>query len=109
MSSSHSNLKLFAIDGQQLILPYTKDLYDAGYSGRYLEGDRETYSLRAYMGHCYDMLTGITSDLAFSLLLDEHRDRRKLLSSIPDNSLVLYDRLYFSEDLGLAHAEREKV
>jgi hypothetical protein len=107
--TTFGGLKLFAIDGHQLILPYTKDLYAAGYSGRYLENERETYTLRAYMGHCYDVLTGITSDVTFSPTLDEHRDRRSLLPSVPDGSLVLYDRLYFSEDLAISHAGRDKV
>ncbi len=107
--TTYGGLRLFAIDGHQLILPYTKDLYAAGYSGRYLEDERETYTLRAYMGHCYDVLTGLTSDVTFSPLLDEHRDRRALLPSVPDGSLVLYDRLYFSEDLATSHAERDKV
>jgi hypothetical protein len=102
-------LKLFAIDGHQLNLPYTKDIYTAGYSGFPLEDGRETYSLKAYMSHCFDVLTGVTCGVTFSPLLDEHRDRRTLLDKVPDKSLVLYDRNYFSEDLVKAHADRDKV
>ena len=107
--TTFGGLKLLAIDGHQLVLPYTKDLYDAGYSGYPLEDDRETYMLRAYMTHCYDVLTGVTSGVTFSPLLDEHRDRKSLLPGVPDGSLVLYDRCYFSEDLVRAHAGRDRV
>lgn len=109
--TTFGGLNLFAIDGHQLVLPYTKDLYDAGYSGFPLEDGRETYTLRAYMSHCYDVLTGVTSGVTFSPLLDEHRDRKSLLPGVPDGSLVLYDRNYFSEDLARAHAHatRDRV
>ncbi len=107
--TTFNGLKIFAIDGHQLVLPYTKDIYDAGYSGRYLEGESETYLLRAYMSHCYDVLTGITAGVTFSPLLNEHRDRKILLNNVPDGSLVLYDRSYFSTELVASHAGRDKV
>jgi len=107
--TTFGGLKIFAIDGHQLVLPYTKDVYAAGYSGRFLEDGRETYTLRAYMSHCYDVLTCLTNGVTFSPTLDEHRDRKTLLGSVPDASLVLYDRAYFSQDLAESHEKREKV
>jgi hypothetical protein len=107
--TTFGGLKLFAIDGHQVVLPYTKDLYAALHSGRPLEDNRETYTLRAYTSHCYDVLTGVSAGATFSPLNDEHRDRKILLNSVPDGSLVLYDRGYFSENLVTAHAERDRV
>jgi hypothetical protein len=107
--TTFGGLKIFAVDGHQLVLPYTKDIYAASFSGRPLEDGRETYMLRAYMSHCYDVLSGVTADVTFEPLLDEHRDRRTMLASIPNGSLVLYDRNYFSQDLAAAHAARQRV
>jgi hypothetical protein len=107
--TTFGGLKVYAMDGHQLVLPYTKDIYQAGFTGFPLEDDKETYTLRAYMSHCFDVLTGVTAGVTFSTTNNEHRDRKTLLPKVQDGSLVLYDRAYFSASLVEAHASREKV
>lgn len=109
LRTTFGGLKVYAVDGHQLVLPYTKDLYKRGFSGFPLEDDRETYTLRAYMTHCYDVLTGVSAGVTFSPTNDEHRDRRELLDTVLDGSVVLYDRAFFSEDLVESHDKRDKV
>jgi hypothetical protein len=107
--TTFGGLKVYAMDGHQLVLPYTKDIYKAGYSGFPLEDEQETYMLRAYMSHCYDVLTGVSAGVTFSSTNNEHRDRGELLERVLSGSVVLYDRNYFSADLVEDHARRDRV
>ena len=107
--STYGGLGLYAIDGHHLTLPCTPNLLERGYVGRSLENGNETYTLRAYVGHCCNLLTRTTTAVTWNQGLNEHRDRSKLLASVPDNSLVIYDRLYFSGDLLQDHLARHKV
>lgn len=107
--STYGGLGLYAIDGHHLTLPCTADLLERGYVGRSLENSQETYTLRAYVGHCCNLLTRTTTAVTWNQSLNEHRDRFKLLAAVPDNSLVIYDRLYFSSDLLKDHQARHKV
>ncbi len=106
--TTFNGLRCYGIDGQQLTLPRTRDLRLNGFNGRFLEDNKETYMLKGYLTHCYDLLTGISKSLTFNSTLNEHRDRAVLLEGIERNSLVIYDRLYFSEDLVLQHQRKEK-
>ena len=62
---------------------------------------------RGYFTHCYDVLTGITKDFLFSPRLDEHKDAREMVPGLEKNCLCLYDRLYWSARLVLAHFKAE--
>jgi hypothetical protein len=106
--TTFNGLRCYAIDGQQLTLPRTRDLRMNGLNGRFLDDDMETYMLKGYWSHCYDLLTGVSKGITFNSTLNEHRDRAHLLKLIEPNSLVIYDRLYFSEDLVNQHHSRKK-
>jgi hypothetical protein len=106
--STFNGLRCYVIDGQQLTLPRTRDLYLNGFNGRFLEDDRETHTLKGYLAHCYDFLTGISKGFTFNNTLNEHRDRAILLGLLEEKSLVIYDRLYFSEDLVRQHEAKTK-
>ena len=106
--TTFGGLRIYAIDCQQLTLPRTKDLRNNGFNGRALEDDRETHTLRAYFTHCYDVLTGISKGVTFHNTLNEHRDRKILLPLVEEKSLVLYDALYFSEDMIAQHRQQKK-
>lgn len=106
---TYGGLGLYAIDGHHLTLPCTKDLREKQYVGRYLDDDRETYTLRAYVGHCCNVLSRTTTSVTISPRLNEHRDRPILMDSVPDHSLIIYDRLYLSKDLVNDHLGRHKV
>jgi hypothetical protein len=96
-------LIIYAIDGQMLTLPRTKDVMGAGYTGRAIGDYRESYMPRAYLTHCYDVLSGVSKDLRFGPDLNETRDAFEMIENLEKNSLTLYDRLYFHEALAKGH------
>jgi len=98
-------LKIYAIDGQQIILPRTPDLVEEGFTGRAIGRYRESYLPRGYLTHAYDVLSPSTKDLRFSPSLNEQRDARQMVKNFEKNSLTLYDRLYFHKKLALLHFE----
>ncbi len=96
-------LRIYAIDGQQLTLPRTADIVNQGFHGRAVSHYRESYLPKAYFTHCYDLLSSITKDFRFSHRLNEHRDAREMVPGLEENSLTIYDRLYWSAGLVQAH------
>lgn len=101
-------LTLYAIDGHQINLPRTRDLLKSGFCGYPLENGEETYLLKGYMCHCYDVLTGVSKAITLHPSLNEHRDRHYLVNQLEENSLCIYDKLYFSEELVNQHGLRQK-
>ena len=104
---SFKGLRIYAMDGLQLILPRTEEIAKHGFNGRAVSRYRESYMPRGYFTHCYDVLTGITKDFLFSPRLDEHKDAREMVPGLEKNCLCLYDRLYWSARLVLAHFKAE--
>ena len=100
-------LRIYAVDGQQWILPRTEELVENGFSGRAVANYKETYMPRGYLTHLYDSLTGLTKDFTFNPTLNEHADARHLLKKVESNALVVYDRLFFSYKLMNDHFEAE--
>ncbi len=96
-------LILYGIDGQMQSLPRTDDVIQAGYTGRAIGDYRESYMPRAYLTHCYDLLSGVSKDLRFGPDLNEVRDALEIIPKLEKNSLTLYDRLYFHLALLEAH------
>lgn len=89
-------LRVYAIDGQQHILPRTKDIVDHGFNGRAISTYRESSTPRGYLTHAYDVLNGWSKALTFNPTLNEQADARELLKGFEQKSLTIYDRLYFS-------------
>ena len=56
----------------------------------------------------YDFLTEISKGFTFNNTLNERRDRAILVDLLEEKSLVIYDRLYFSEDLVRQHEAKIK-
>lgn len=100
---TYHGLKIYAVDGLQLHLPRTKDLLKKGYRGRSLGQYYDTYGLRMYLCHAYDVITGVTKDLRFSPWNDEIAHAKNMVKGFGKDSLALYDRLYISEKMILAH------
>jgi hypothetical protein len=96
-------LRIYAIDGFEVSLPRTKEILKRHFRGRALSDHREMYYPRMYLGHCYDVLSGVTKDLKFHHLLDEITDAEEMVPALEANSLTLYDRLYFCGRLIQAH------
>ena len=100
-------LRIYAIDGQQLILPRTDDIVASGYTGRATSRYSESYMPRAYLTHAYDVLSGVTKNFCFSPRLNEIADAKQMIARFEKNSLTLYDRLYFCSKLALCHLKRK--
>jgi hypothetical protein len=98
-------LRIYAIDGQMLTLPKTKDLVKEGYSGRAVSHYRESYYPKGFLTHAYDVLSGVTKAFVFGPRLNEQDDAKSMIKAFEENSLTLYDRLYFCFDLVEAHYE----
>jgi hypothetical protein len=98
-------LFIYAIDGQQHILPRTKDIVAQGFNGRATSKYRESYFPRGYLTHVFDVINGISRSFTFNPHLNEQADARNLLQCLESNSLTIYDRLYFSVKMVLAHIE----
>jgi len=96
-------LRIYAIDGQMLTLPRSKEIADAGFTGRAVSKYRESYYPKGFLTHSYDVLTGVTKTFRFSNRLHEQQDAEEMIPHLEKESLVLYDRLYFCIRLIKAH------
>jgi hypothetical protein len=100
---TYQGLKIYGIDGWQVHLPRTDDISVAGYNGRAVSKYRESYMPRMYMVHAYDVLSGVTKDLREAPYLDELHGAKNMVKNFERNSLTLYDRLYISTGMIVAH------
>jgi hypothetical protein len=103
----YQGLRVYAIDGQQLSLPMTKDISGAGFCGRALPDERESYMPKAYITHAYDVLSGTSKNITLQNEHTELVDALGFVDSLEKNSLTIYDRLYFSQALYRAHFKRD--
>jgi hypothetical protein len=104
-TSRWNNLRVYAIDGIQLLLPRSKDILKHGYTGRAVSRYRDTYYPRMYLTAQYDVLNHHLQNLKYHSNLDEISDAITMVKTMEKDSLVLYDRLYFSKRLLQAHEE----
>lgn len=109
--SDHDNLRhkyqglyVYAIDGFETEIPRSAEIVKSGYSGRSLGSIRQTYYPRMYLGHCYDVINGLTKDLVVSKTNEELRMMDQMVPGLEKNSICLYDRLYFSKRVIQNHA-----
>ncbi len=98
-------LFVYAIDGQQHILRRTKDIVASGFNGRAIGQYKESYLPRGYLTHVYDVLNGISRSFTFNPHLNEQADARNIIRQLEIDSLIIYDRLYFSIKMVEAHIE----
>lgn len=97
--------RLYAVDGQELRLPCSQDILDAGYRGRVLTATKETYYPHMYITHAYDPISGVTKDVRFGPNRQEIVDAIDMVKKFERNSIALYDRYYLSKKLIAAHQE----
>jgi len=102
---TYRGLKIYAVDGLQVHLPRTDNVVKAGYSGRAVSKYRESYTPRMYLVHAYDVLSQVTKDLRESHLLNELAGAKNMVKHFERDSLTLYDRLYISANMILAHKQ----
>jgi hypothetical protein len=99
-------LKIYAADGQMLTLPKSKEIAEAGFSGRAVSKYRESHYPKGFLTHLYDVVTGVTKDFRLTNRLHEQQDAEEMLAGLEKESLVIYDRLYFGTRLLKAHYAR---
>ncbi|MCB0415041.1 MAG: transposase, partial [Bdellovibrionales bacterium] len=93
--ASWRGLKIYAIDGFEVILPRTDDILNEGYNGRQKSKYSKTYYPRMYIVHAYDVLSRVSKEIYQSDVNDELTGADHLVSEFEDKSLTLYDRFYF--------------
>ena len=98
---------VYAIDGFETEIPRSEEIIKAGYSGRSLGSIRQTYYPRMYLSQCYDVINGLTKDITVSKTNEELRMMDQMLPGLEQNSITLYDRLYFSKRLIENHAHHK--
>ena len=98
-----NGLYVYAVDGIQLTLPRSKDIIDAGFSGRKVSKYRESYMPKMFATMAYDVLSGTVKDIRENPTLNEIADGISMVEHFEDNSLTLYDRLYCCRELILKH------
>lgn len=96
---------VYAIDGFQAVLPRTADVLKHGYVGGAVGQYRETYYPKMYVSHCYDVLSEVTRDVRFSPQNEELSLAEEIVAKLEKNSITLYDRLYPSARLVVAHRD----
>lgn len=98
-----AGMRIYAIDGFMMTLPGSKDIRDNGFYGRWVSSWRRGYYPKAFIVHCYDVLSGVTRAIRLNPTLNENHDAYNLIGTLEEKCLVLYDRLYFSLRLVKLH------
>lgn len=96
---------VYAIDGFETEIPRSENILKAGYSGRNLGSIRQTYYPRLFISHCWDVLNGLTKDVVLQKTNEELKAAHNMIPGLERNSIALYDRLYFCENLVKSHAQ----
>jgi hypothetical protein len=98
-------LYVYAVDGLQLTLPRSKDIINAGYSGRRVTKYLESYMPKMFSTMAYDVMNGVVRDIREYSTLNEIADADSMIEKFEDNSLTIYDRLYCCRKLILKHQD----
>ena len=102
--SKYHGFFIYATDGFETEIPRSAEVLKHGYSGRSVGSLRQTYYPRMYMVHTWDVINGITKDLVLQTTNEELKGALDTVPSLEENSISLYDRLYFCERLLKKHA-----
>jgi len=104
--ATYLGLIIYAIDGQMLTLPRSKEIADAGFTGRAVKKLRESHYPKGFLTHTYDVLTGVSKTFRLTNRLHEQEDAEEMIGELEKESLVIYDRLYFCIRLIKAHYKK---
>lgn len=102
---TYKGLRIYAIDGLQLLLPRTDELMAQGFNGRRVSQHRQSHMLYMYVTHAYDVLGEVTKDLRYATGLDEIADACDMVKGFEKDSVTIYDRLYISKRIVGTHKE----
>jgi len=100
---TYKGLFIYAVDGQEVVLPISQSLLDKGYRGRARTKNKETYYPRMYLAQTFDVVNQVTVGVTFSATRNENRDALELIKKLEKNSLSIYDRAFICKALLDAH------
>ena len=96
-------LHIYAIDGDQLDLPASRDVFSKGYRGYPISKSDETHYPKMYTVQALDVINGRVQKFACSNKFAELNLARTLVGELEKESLTIYDRLYACYDTLAAH------
>lgn len=104
-SKTFRGYKIYAIDGFETLLPRSKNILDAGYSGRATGLYQETHYPKMYISHCYDVINQYSKSIAYSNENQEIKLACEIIPKLENKSITLYDRAYPSRKIIRAHRD----
>lgn len=94
---------IYAIDGDHLDVPVSKNVLDSGYRGFPFSAKQETYYPKMYTAQAVDLVNGLIRKFEYSNKISEILMARKIAADLEKNSITLYDRLYDCYATALVH------
>ncbi len=85
---------IYAIDGDQLELPASRNVLENGYRGWRFANKFETHYPKMYTAQVFDVVNNLITDFSQSTKIDEVHLARRMASGLEKNSITLYDRLH---------------
>ncbi len=85
---------LYAVDGDDLNLPRSKDLLEKGYKGFPYSKEFETHYPKMYTVFAYDILNGLVKKFIPSNTSKESQSAIEMVKKFEQKSIVIYDRLF---------------
>lgn len=96
---------VYAIDGDQLDLPASKNVLDEGYRGYPTSRNRETHYPKMYTVQSYDLVNQLITNFKFGKSVAENQLAQEMVRDFEPNSISIYDRLYCGYKTFLSHIE----
>jgi len=96
---------IYAIDGDELVMPRSKELLALGYRSNRVKENKESWYLKNYIVHTYDVVNRVSKAVTFSANQNELAGAKKMIPKLESNSITLYDRLYFCRPLVATHRD----
>ena len=95
--------RIYAMDGFEMALPRSEDILAHDYQGRWVSEHRQQYYPTMFTVFCYDVLSETVQDIRYSPAQGEHDLAEPMVASLEPDSVCIYDRLYPSKRMILAH------
>lgn len=99
----YKGLFVYSIDGDIYAVRRNKNFEDAGFYGCPVQGNKESHFLRIYSVTAVDVFSGIPLEFSYGTKCKEIDLASSFISKLEENSLSIYDRLYFSTSIVKEH------
>lgn len=94
---------IYAVDGDQLELPASKDIIENGFRGYPFSKEMETHYPKMYSVHALDVLSGVIREFEFSSYNSEAVLAHRIIDRMEHNSITIYDRFYCGHPIFSSH------